>query len=94
MKIRVVIDRVVIDGIDLSPVEQRRLLTALSGSLAEALRTRADGGPSAFDHRRTASERVDMTLVHNVRGEALGSQIGSAVGHQLPQASNPRGGRR
>jgi len=81
MKIRLVIDRLALDGIDLSPVERRRFVSALHASLEGALKERLVAlDARRIDGGRVGTERSVLSLPRVVGGAAIGSALGEVLG--------------
>jgi hypothetical protein len=83
MRVRLTIDRVVLDGLDLSPRERARLLEELHASLREEVMAKAAGGnPFA---RHAVRERVDLTGTMRsgaALAKAVAGQVWTGNGHQ------------
>jgi hypothetical protein len=77
VKVRLTIDRVVLDGLELSPRERARILGDLRLSLTKAAMTRtADANPIA---RTTQRERTELSGAMRSGRVRLGAAIGKAV---------------
>jgi hypothetical protein len=77
MRVLLTIDRVVLDGLDLSPRERARLLEDLQESLRVQVMAKASGGNPVA--RSAARERADLTGAMGTRGARLGEALGKTV---------------
>ena len=80
MTVRFTIDRLLVDGMDLSPIDRLRLGDTLRMSLEAAVRDRlgVDGQPPPVS-RQSERERAAMPLAANAGGAGLGDALGRAV---------------
>jgi hypothetical protein len=72
MRVRLTIDRVVLDGLNLSPRERTRMLEDLQGSLREQVMAKASGGSPVARH--AVHERAEMAGQMQ-SGTALGQAV-------------------
>jgi len=95
VKVRFTIDRVILDGMDLSPIERLRLGDTLRTSLEAVVRDRlrADGHAPLVS-RQSDRERVAMPLAAHVGGAGLGLALGTAVAGSVWSSDQRTGGRR
>lgn len=79
MKIAVTIDRVVVEGLSLSPREQRTLHATLVRELGRALAADREAlrGLRAQSLARTRAS--DLTLLHGADGRAIGGALAASV---------------
>jgi hypothetical protein len=93
--VRFTIDRVVLDGIDLSPLERTRLSDTLRMSLEAVVRERlsADGHAHPTS-RQSDRERVAMPLAADARGAGLGRALGPVLGASVWPGASRSGGAR
>lgn len=83
MRVRLTIDRVVLDGVELSPGERSRLLEDLQGSLREAVMARVAGAnPTARWAVRERAEMAGGTRAGAALGEAVVGQVWTGAGRQ------------
>lgn len=78
MKVRVAIDRLVLDGVPLGPADRASLLARVESELARELRAQTGGLPVAGH----AAERVTtpaFSLPHGGDVQQLGSEIAAAI---------------
>ena len=95
MKVRFTIDRIIVDGIDLSPIERLRLGDTLRTSLEAVVRERVGADDHApLTSRQSERERVAMPLAANAGGAGLGLALGPVVaGSVWPSGHRSRGRR-
>jgi len=79
MRVRLTIDRVVLEGLDLSPVERTRLLADLRQSLTESVMAHAGGENPA---PRTARFEKAPLAFPPQPGARLGAALGKTVVRQ------------
>ena len=95
MRVRFTIDRIVLDGVELSPVERVRLGDALQMSLEAVVRERlSTDGRAPLASRQSDRERVGMPLAANARGAGLGRALGPAIAAGVWPIASRHGGRR
>jgi hypothetical protein len=82
MRVRFTIDRVILDGLELSPFERARLLADLEVALGESLRSSATHnlqGPAPLPSgRHVRSERADLVADRSGRA-TLGTRLGRTL---------------
>lgn len=95
MRVRLRIDRIIVDGIDLSPVERLRLGDALRTSLEAVVLERLNADRHApLSSRQADRERVAMPLAAGAGGAGLGLALGPAVAGSVWPGAPRTGGRR
>jgi hypothetical protein len=89
MKVRIVIERVVLDGLPLPAPERARMLAALQAMLlAQTAQYAAQSAPVA---RRAASEAMTLALPADYSGGGLGNALGAALATQVWSSGMARG---
>lgn len=92
MKVRFTIDRLIVDGIDLSAFERVQFEGALRMSLeAVVLERLSTNGHARLASGRSERERVEVPLAADARGAGLGLALGPALTAGV-WASAPRTG--
>jgi len=86
MSVRIIIDRLVLDGLNLAPAERAKLVAAVQTEVAchvaqQGLATAFGSGLAV--HRLGAPH---MTLPHGASGTELGARIASALSESLSEA--------
>jgi hypothetical protein len=95
MKVRFVIDRLTIEGIDLSPVERKRFMAALHSSLESSLKTRFETRcESGLTSASIATEQAHMSLRRPANGAHAGMRLGEALGMQVLSGMSSPGSKR
>ena len=80
MKVRLWIDRIVLEGVALSAVERGQLIEGLRSALAIRLRERAAHKERLdFDGKHVGREVVHLSTSLATTGERMGTQLGEAV---------------
>jgi hypothetical protein len=83
VKVRFVVDRIVIEGVEWSRAEREGFEGELREGLREALMARAVAGrhnPGALPVARSVGrERVEMTMGTGARAEGMGSGLGASL---------------
>ncbi|TKD47385.1 hypothetical protein [Azotobacter chroococcum] len=98
MRVRFVIDRLVLDGLNLTPAQRLAFEEQLHASIAEALQGYATTGQRHPDTlpapRSTWRERADLKIdgAHNALGAALGATLTRHAWHGAG-AITTKGGR-
>jgi hypothetical protein len=95
MRVRLTIDRVVLEGVELSAAERSKFLVDLREGLRESVIERLSSDSSVRPAEpRSYREHVNLTQVLEVREAGGGRRLGDAVGAALfPTADTLGGGR-
>jgi hypothetical protein len=95
VKVRFTIDRLIVDGMDLSALEWVRfegaLRTSIEALLLERLTTE---GHARLTSGQSERERVAMPMAADARGAGLGFALGSALGASVWVSARGTGGAR
>jgi hypothetical protein len=84
VKVRLTIDRIVLDELELSPNERVRFDEAFRHSLRSFLFQRTSMSEQGeLTGRRSRHERIDMRRDNRMSGIDFGTAVGMAVGEQL-----------
>jgi hypothetical protein len=97
VKVRFTIDRVILDGMELSPLERLRLSDTLRTSLEAVVRERVSAdGHAPLASRESERERVTMPLAAGVGGSGtgLGLALGPVVASSVWPGAPGTGGKR
>ncbi len=96
MNIRLTIDRLVVEGMSLSPSDRAALEETLRESLTQAL-TEAALPRDVPEGRHARRERMDLVLPGRADGAALGARLGVALANHVwtgtVSPSTPNGGK-
>ena len=95
MNIRLVIDKLVLEGVPLSRAERVALEEALHVSLMQALSEKAQTSVLP-NGRRSRNERLQLSISGPAAGAELGESLGTSLGNHLwdgqaSQYDGPRG---
>jgi hypothetical protein len=97
MNIRLVIDRLVVEGVPLSPSERVALEETLRTSLIQSLNERA-ALQTVPEGRNARREQLQVNLPEKAGGEALGGSLGASLANHvwkgLTSQSGGHGGKR
>ena len=95
MRVRFTIDRVVVHGMDLSPLERVRFDDALRLAVESQVSGRLNAhGPAGLTSRQRDRERLDVPTIALAGGAGLGASVGGALAARVLAPASGKAGRR